>query len=273
MRIKNVFIVLILIVLLSFIFRQIHLTFLEDLREDAEYFLSDYTQFQSNYFESFPENRQDIDFMIEWFKENRETVNYTFLEYGYNIKYDSLSKRSYLYSFGKDRVDNNMESTPFNSKFYVQSFLNSVPISNGSFKEYFFSFFKEYDVILADIKDYNLICAEKQLPFTRKNLVLDIQLFTGCKNLKGSVNEEKFANEIYNFCKKEIVANSETTVKRVLVSINKKSEVTILCPENLSSKYTDDLKSKLIAFFNQKKITYFDYALFPLYLPEERMEN
>lgn len=264
MRLKLVTIVLLLIIVIAF-FQFKHLNYLEQFRNDVIKLEIDYINFQSRYQASFPKKKADFDFMLQWLSENEHKADYSFLKYGYNIKYDSLEKKSYLYSFGKDGIDNAMQSTPFNSEYYLKSFLNNVPIVNGTFNDFFGSIYQNYDILLLEIKNVNPTCAPDMFIPGKSTLFEDIQLFKGVRDLENTTYEQKFKTDILRFCETILRTNLLNIDKKVLISLDKNQKIQILCPNDLSANERTFLKKKLSSFIKTNDLDYFDFALFPIY--------
>ncbi|WP_299434359.1 hypothetical protein [uncultured Maribacter sp.] len=259
---KTIIVLLSIIILCSyFIYRNIF--FLQQLRADSNKLKLAYTRYHKNYFESFIKNKKDLDFMLEWSKENDADYNYHFLDLGYNVKYDSLTNSSNIYCFGTDKKDNKMEYTPYNSPSYNKTFLNAVPITNGN---YILDFFSNNDIILLNIKNTNIICPSEVSQRKLQELFNGIQLFNGTENLIGTTFSENFKNSLFKFCTKELKTNLNENKNKILVSINRKKEFKILCPQNIKPKEKSVIEEKLLNYFKSNNINYFDYASFPLYL-------
>ncbi|WP_282132068.1 hypothetical protein [Cellulophaga baltica] len=256
----NLSVLLAVIFIVSFFFSQYSL--IKKLEQDSVMLKVAYIEFQTQYFDSFPTKKEDVKFMLDWLEENDVNYDFEFDKLGYNIKYDSIKQRSYVYCFGIDKIDNRSNYTPFNSLSYYPEFVNIVPLKYNIF----YNYFKSSDILLLDIKKTNIICSTYDVN-NQYDYFAQIQLYNGVDNLIGSSYEVSFKNSLLDFCQNELGTNFSNKKEKLSVMIySRNGEVEIVCQKNLSYQELNNIKEKLINYILKHKINYFDYAYFSLYI-------
>ncbi len=116
-----------------------YVQYTEKLREDAIKLRRLYISYAINgKLHEKPKNKKDVEKVFSWQKETSgdKELDFNFLKYGYNVQYDSISNKSAIYCFGKNKKDDKL----VNCNGYVDAFLvNRIRIVTLDFFNYYFN--------------------------------------------------------------------------------------------------------------------------------------
>lgn len=243
-----------------------HKRYIDDLNKDAEKLLNYYKIYSYDYFDIAPKTIDDFNNMLNWTRvtSGASDLDLSFLNYGYGIKYDSLSEVSYIYSYGKDRKDNNLKNTPYNKEKLVGS--GNWNISDDGFFNFIFSFFKNKDIIILSIKNSIFNC-EKAFQNSDNYPFYAFQLYQGTKNLWiDNSSKKKFLKLIGDFQRKFSEQNYKEGFgkeNKIYVAF-KRGKIYIICSNGFDENQIGFLKIELENYLSSRKDLFFDYALFSL---------
>ncbi len=127
---------IIIVLLLNYI-RYIQYT--EELREDAVKLKKLYFYYSYNVgLQEKPKSKKDVEKAFSWKKETSgdKELDFNFLKYGYNVKYDSVSKESVIYCFGKNKKDDKLVNC---DNYMDDSIADRMRIVTLDFFNYYFN--------------------------------------------------------------------------------------------------------------------------------------
>ncbi len=156
---------IIIVLLLNYI-RYVQYT--EGLREDAVKLKRLYYSYDVGLQEK-PKSKKDVEKVFSWKKEasGDKELDFNFLKYGYNVKYDSESNESVIYCFGKNKKDDNV----VNYDSYSDDFLvKRVRIITLDFFNYYFNKSSD-DIIILKFYDFPSLHKPNDDSINKKNNV------------------------------------------------------------------------------------------------------
>jgi hypothetical protein len=227
-----------------------------------------------NFFDEFPKEKKDIERMFMRYK--KYSVNSkTFLDYGYNIRYDSINNISYIYSFGIDKVDNKLYNIPYNTIDSLGLYIGSLDINVVNFLKssnsdvIFFVIKNNKSFSTPNIKDLNDLINIKLvseiggaykvslgLDFISKEREKDF--ISDIKKIENKINKRNFLERDYNKGKTKTVFFRYKNNKLFIISND------VFFKKNLN-KYHLEIEQ----YFSIIDKSYFDYAVFPITFVEE----
>lgn len=276
MRVYKIIIFVLLVIISLFLSYFFHISYVESLNKDSDKLLKYYTSYGINYFDFVPEEKQDMENFLEWTERVTEIPDLGFLKNGYNIKYDSISKSSLIYSFGRDGIDNGLAYTPLNDGF--EDIKGQYRIRQIRFFNYLKNMFKQKDVILAKIDALEFQCDVVLSNINNRRPYINYELYNGSETLwldDNNGNKNLFLKSIRQFKneynKSFIIKNgSVEKTRRILYFKYKHGKIETLCPNNIEAKKLLEIESILEEFFKRTDTSYFDYAVFSLSLNFEK---
>ncbi|PQJ80296.1 hypothetical protein [Polaribacter porphyrae] len=227
-----------------------------------------------NHFDEFPKEKKDIINIFHRYKIYSGNSS-SFLDYGYNIKYDSVNDISYVYSLGIDKIDNNLYNIPYNT-------IDSIGLYTGSLELNIRNFLKskKSDIIFFVFKNNNLFNIPK---------IKDLNDIVNLK-LVSEINGVYKASLGLNFIPKKKKENFISDIKKIEKKINRRNfleedyikgrtktiffrykdkNLSIISNNNLSNKFVEKYYNEIERHFSNIDKSYFDYAVFPITFVEE----
>ncbi|RAV30759.1 hypothetical protein DN748_00425 [Sinomicrobium soli] len=255
---------------------------MEDLQKSADVLYADLTEFENVYWDALPENKKDVEKVIKWGSAIfDEEYRGKFRERGFDVLFDSIERRSIVYSYGYDGEDGALRRTPYNYKRTTDSG-NETGIRTPDFWEYLkdrFGTGENTDVILLEVSDVDKTRGCTGILEERLGKRPFLQLFKESKNLVETGEEQRFLDFVKRFSKEywkrySIPVEEQQNVKtlRVLFKYNK-GGVQNLCPNGIGEEQIKDLESLLSARFVKENADYFDFAVFSFQVPDETTLN
>ncbi len=238
------------------------------IKEDSTLLKNYYTEYSMNYFDALPKNKDDIEKMMNWIQFNFDSSYYKKLNFNYNIKYDSVLRKSIIYSFGKDKRDNNLKYTPFNS--IRMDSTHQFSIFKLSIFKYIFNT-SNHDIILVSLNEPVFKCEKLTNRETLdENRVSQFELFKGAKSFFGDKKYfTLFLKQLNNFEEEFNASILKPNKLNILFFMYKNGKIEVVCDDNLSLNKVENIKIKLRDYFKKQDTDYFDYALFALRLKDD----
>jgi len=235
------------------------------IKNDASLLKNYYNEYSMNYYDALPKKNNDIDKMIKWVQFNFDSSYYKKLNFEYNVKYDSILKRSIVYSLGKDKRDNHLKHKPFNG-VKIDS-LGQFSIFKLSIFDYIFNS-SDHDIILGVFYEPIFKCELLGNPETPDEArVSQFELFMESKSLFGDKKYfPLFLKMLKDFENNYNASLTESGELNSLFFIYKREGIEIICDGNLEASKVANIKLKLTDFISNQNTSYFDYAVFGLEL-------
>lgn len=252
-------IVLIILIALGLGLYRSYTEYRNDLSEVQKKLPSYYQSYGYDYYDIVPKNKADFDNMLKWTQLTSSASDLNFLDYGYNILYDSIEKSAIVYSFGKDKVDNNLKSHR-----NILDSLGRFKANSQSFFDYAGSTFSEKDIPLLKVSELDFPC-ELAIKESEKNPYYSFQLYKEEKNLLPN-NKSEFLKLLADLQRNYLSIISEDRLTDNLIFVKyRKGSVEVICENNLNQKQITLLKKEMESYFssNINKV-FFDYALFSI---------
>ncbi len=271
MRKFKYYLLLLVVAVISFKFIEQRI-FINQLNKDSEKLKECIESYSWSFFGLYPQKKADIKKMLKWTSEVSQPIEIEALNYGFNVYYDEELKKILIYSFGKDRMDGGLSYTPFNSKRLDST--NQFKITPINVFNYIFSSFKSNDIILTTLNIPKLDCDYLLNNFSRRP---HFEMLMKDKS-QMDVEEylEEFRNSIRNFeLEFKLIQNSNIALNSNFLFMFRNDDLELMCSNiSLSDGELKELKVGLIKFFEDNKLNYFDYALFPITLnPMAQISN
>lgn len=266
-KIKVIILLILVLLTYSFIIYYQELKYIEQLQEDSRVLKEDYISFNYNYFDAFPKNTDDVKKMIDWTELVSGPSRINTFKYGFNVKYDSILNISHIYTFGKDRKDNKLIYTPFNSE--TQNKFGQYPIKSINYFKYIINTFKDKDIILGTLSLPIINCDSlTNIQHIEDNNFgeLEYEAYKGIKNvLTNDKNRKIFLKQIHRFENEinGIEIDSASNMKIVYFMYNN-DKIETICKNNISPEIISKMEKELQDYFSNIDPDYFDYALFPI---------
>lgn len=223
-----------------------------------------YDDFTLDYYSELSKNKLEFNVFLDWVKKNNCKSLNIFKRYDFSIKYDSIAKKTIVYSYGSDKEDNSLINTVFN-KLDVnrnQYLINDINLFDFIFK------INKHDVIIIELADVKFPCKELvSLDTTEDDRLNLFQLNKDMISVFDDVDKRKtFFDLLYKFEKSyndEVKNHNELLI---LFFLYEKGELKVICKNKLSLKKVEKIRDKLEKYFSLQENEYFDQAFFALRL-------
>ena len=258
---STIFIAILVVIFTVFQYKR-YVNYEDDLSNTRKELLKYYQSYSLSYYDFVPKDKEGFNNMLKWNDLTSGETNLKFLDYGYDVVYDSIDKSAIIYSFGRDKQNNNMLQSELN-KYNLDS-LGRFKANDQSFFDYLKDNFNEKDIPLLKLNKFDFPC-ELMIKESAKNPYYSFQLYKEEKNL-WSVNKSDFLNVIANLQRDYLSKLKAIEIDDNLIFVNyKKGDVEIICKDNLDKKEVTIIENVIKSFFssNTDKI-FFDYALFSI---------
>lgn len=212
--------------------------------------------------DNVPNNEKDFNVMLEWLKKNENIEG--ILEYGINFKYNNFDQSLSIYSFGIDKIDDDLEKPSYSIPTNEYSIFNA----NDSIKDWnFFDTLKTRgkDVLLFKVSiDEDYLCRN----FVKSNLFSNEKLLIPyAQSYIFYQGNEKVSGELKNQLQKKI-AHYKNLINPNIPKLNdstrlsfirfKNREFISVCSDDIDVDiFDEELKEFLI-------LHEIDYAIIPI---------
>ncbi|WP_299884303.1 hypothetical protein [uncultured Lacinutrix sp.] len=210
-----------------------------------------------NKLENLPNNKKDFSKMLQWL--NNEEGIQNILEYGINFRYDNLDQSLSIYSFGIDKIDDNLKKPSYSTSTDKYSIFSANDAIND------WSFWDIFDVKKKDVLLFKIVIDEDYLCrnfinsdlYSGKDLSIPYStsyvFFRGNQKVSGKL-EKELKEKIRPYKHFEYLNDSS----KISFIRFKDGDFFPACSDNIDSN-TFDIKIKDILIDNK-----IDYAIIPI---------
>lgn len=228
-------------------------TFVKNVLNDAHLLNEIYDDYSMECLFCYPKNRKDIQGVIDWF--NKGKTKKISISENFNVKYDSVLKMTYIYSYGKNKKDDKLKGSLNLDKYLNQSnLLKSIFQKNDDFIVMYFGEFQFQDCSYYSDKFF----------VTNYDIVTKIQLFN-------NKHKERFnyKDHLKIYKKMEAISiKSQNKIKKdqvIWFTYIDKKVIAVCYNKTIPSSEIEKLNIFLTNYFRDLLVKKFDYMLFPVF--------